>query len=550
VHLTIRHKLYGLGFLGLAFSVALGLTGLQGLLQVAGGVQNVSATSSAIRAHMEASQFLDLTRADLSKILKSAGDAQDTAAGELADHQKLVNDRLGKAISLTRGAEASAGLREENKAVSDYFSKTTQISSSRKDAASAMGLLGGALQAYQDLRNMMDGVNDKLQAESAHSEADAGHVVSRSKLTIVVLCLISSLVMFVVAFLMARSINSRLGSIIERLKELAGGDLTQQMDDSQGDELGEMARWFNDSIGKLRNVIAQVGSSAKSVTSAVEQLMSVSHNMSENSEQTTLQANVASTATEQVSHNLQTVATGTEEMSVSIAAIAKNASDAARVAAEAVTVAQTTNGTICKLGDSSVEIGQVIKVITSIAEQTNLLALNATIEAARAGEAGKGFAVVANEVKELAKQTAKATEDISRKVEAIQGDSKKSVEAIATVTTIINQINDISSTIATAVEEQSATANEMTRNVAEGARGSGEITKNISVVAQAAQSTSLGAQELRKATQDLGRMSAELRELVDQFKYEASGGAVDTNKRNPQPRIDLGPARVAPESFA
>jgi methyl-accepting chemotaxis protein len=272
--------------------------------------------------------------------------------------------------------------------------------------------------------------------------------------------------------------------------------------------------------------------------------------MTENSEQTTLQANVASTATEQVSHNLQTVATGTEEMSVSIAAIAKNASDAARVAAEAVTVAQTTNGTICKLGDSSVEIGQVIKVITSIAEQTNLLALNATIEAARAGEAGKGFAVVANEVKELAKQTAKATEDISRKVEAIQGDSKKSVEAIATVTTIINQINDISSTIATAVEEQSATANEMTRNVAEGARGSGEITKNISVVAQAAQSTSLGAQELRKATQDLGRMSAELRELVDQFKYEASGGAVDTNKRNPQPRIDLGPARVAPESFA
>src|SRR6266478_4203765 len=143
-------------------------------------------------------------------------------------------------------------------------------------------------------------------------------------------------------------------------------------------------------------------------------------------------------------------------MSASIKEIAKNATEAAKVATSAVKVAETTTATISKLGESSNEIGQVIKVITSIAQQTNLLALNATIEAARAGEAGKGFAVVANEVKELAKETAKATEDISRKVAAIQGDSKKSVEAIATVTTIINQINDISSTIATAVEEQSA----------------------------------------------------------------------------------------------
>jgi methyl-accepting chemotaxis protein len=204
--------------------------------------------------------------------------------------------------------------------------------------------------------------------------------------------------------------------------------------------------------------------------------------MSANAEETSSQANVVSAAGEQVNRNLQTVATGSEEMSVSIKEIAKNATEAAKVATEAAKAAQATNATVSKLGESSVEIGQVIKVITSIAQQTNLLALNATIEAARAGEAGKGFAVVANEVKELAKETAKATEDISRKIESIQIDTKGAVEAIGTITKIITQVNDISNSIASAVEEQNATTNEMSRNVTEAARGASEIAKNIAAL--------------------------------------------------------------------
>jgi methyl-accepting chemotaxis protein len=206
-------------------------------------------------------------------------------------------------------------------------------------------------------------------------------------------------------------------------------------------------------------------------------------------------------------------------MSVSIKEIAKNATEAARVATGAVRVAETANATVGKLGESSAEIGLVIKVITSIAQQTNLLALNATIEAARAGEAGKGFAVVANEVKELAKQTAKATEDISQKIEAIQTDTKSAVDAIGMISGVIGQINDISNTIATAVEEQNATTNEMSRNVTEAARGAGEISKNIAGVAEAAQSTSHGAGDSQKAAAQLSNMSTELRELVAQFKY-------------------------------
>jgi len=173
-----------------------------------------------------------------------------------------------------------------------------------------------------------------------------------------------------------------------------------------------------------------------------------------------------------------------------------------------------------KLGESSTQIGQVIKVITSIAQQTNLLALNATIEAARAGEAGKGFAVVANEVKELAKETAKATEDISRKIDAIQADTKAAADAIATIGEVINQINGISNTIATAVEEQNPTTNEM-------ARGSGEITSSIAGVAQAAESASHGAGDTQKAAQQLVETSTQLRHLVEQFKVNAN-----TERRN------------------
>ncbi len=271
-------------------------------------------------------------------------------------------------------------------------------------------------------------------------------------------------------------------------------------------------------MDELKVLFATVGENAQSLSSASEELTATSQQMSANAEETSAQAKVVSTATVQVSQNLQTVATGAEEMGASIKEIAKNATEAAKVATSAVKVAETANTTVSKLGDSSTEIGQVIKVITSIAQQTKLLALNATIEAARAGEAGKGFAVVANEVKELAKETAKATEDISRKIEAIQTDTKAAVEAIASISEVINQVNGISNTIATAVEEQNATTNEMARNVSEAARGSGEITSNIAGVTEAAANTSRGASDTQKAAAELAKLATSLRELIGRYK--------------------------------
>ena len=238
-----------------------------------------------------------------------------------------------------------------------------------------------------------------------------------------------------------------------------------------------------------------------------------------NAQETSSQAGQVTTAAEHVNQNLHTVATGTGEMTSSIKDIARHASEAAQVATEAVKVTGEANLAVSKLGESSSEISQFIKVITSIAQQTNLLALNATIEAARAGEAGKGFAVVANEVKELAKQTAKATEDVSLRIRKIQGSTESAVKAIDTIGTVIHKVNQIAGTIAAAVEEQDATTNEMSRNVAEAARASEEISRNISGVADAAQSTSRGVDDSEQSVKELAQMSSQLRELVGQFKY-------------------------------
>jgi methyl-accepting chemotaxis protein len=328
----------------------------------------------------------------------------------------------------------------------------------------------------------------------------------------------------------------------------ADGELATRADASkhQGD-FRKIVQGVNNTLDTVIAPLKAAAETATALASSSEELSAVSHQMSANAEETAAQSNVVSAAAEQVTKNLQTVATATEEMTSSIKEIAKNANEAARVATSAVKTAETTNATVAKLGESSAEIGQVIKVITSIAQQTNLLALNATIEAARAGEAGKGFAVVANEVKELAKETAKATEDISRKIEAIQGDTKGAVEAIAQISGIINQINDISNTIASAVEEQTATTNEIARNVQEGAKGGAQVAENIAAVAQVAKSTTQGANDTQTAAGELARMAAELHKVVAQFKYDDSargGGGAEFRSTGKQTRDAHQAARV------
>lgn len=268
----------------------------------------------------------------------------------------------------------------------------------------------------------------------------------------------------------------------------------------------------------LKETMDSVTETSHALGSASEELTATSTQMAGTAAQTSEQAKLVTAASEEVSRNVQTVAAGTEEMSASIKEIAVNASEAAQIANQAVGVAKNTNEIVTKLGSSSNEIGKVVKVIKSIAEQTNLLALNATIEAARAGEAGKGFAVVANEVKELAKETARATEEIGQKISAIQHDTDGAITAIAQISKIIDSVNEISNSIASAVEEQTATTNEMSRSVAEAARGSNEIAENIARVAQGADETTTGALDSKTAAEGLAKMALTLQQLVEKVR--------------------------------
>ena len=337
--------------------------------------------------------------------------------------------------------------------------------------------------------------------------------------TFTTIILIATMGITLIALSVAVMISNPLSKAVEALEGVARGELVQRLDMESGDEIGQMATAVNQASGAMRDAVESIGGHADSLLNASQDLSGLSEKMRGSAQETSHQATIVSSASEEVTQSLETVATGSEEMSVSIREIARNASEAARVATEAVGMTQKTNETVGKLSESSSEIGQVVRVINTIAEQINLLALNATIEAARAGEAGKGFAVVAEEVKELASETARSTQDIAHKIEAIQIDTKSAIDAIERISEIIHQINDIQNSIASAVEEQSATSNEIGRYVSEAARSSQEIASSITGVAQAADGTANATELTLDAAGSLSRLATELQSLVSHFKY-------------------------------
>jgi len=315
-----------------------------------------------------------------------------------------------------------------------------------------------------------------------------------------------------------RRIIGAVRAVGSALDALADGDLTSDVVVRSDDELGQMAAALRTAQGRLSTALSAVRANADSLAASSLDVSAGSGQVSAAAEETSTQAGVVAAAAEQVSQNVNTVAAGTEQMSASIREIAQNATEAAHVATQAGAAAAETNASVIRLGESSQEIGNVVKTITSIAEQTNLLALNATIEAARAGEAGKGFAVVASEVKDLAQETARATEDIAQRVEAIQSDTHGVVAAIEEITQIVTRIADYQTTIAAAVEEQTATTNEMSRGVSEVATGAGEIASTITGVADAAQSSSSASVALAGSTDELARLAEDLRAQVGMFR--------------------------------
>ncbi|MET8153263.1 methyl-accepting chemotaxis protein [Actinoplanes sp. NPDC049668] len=378
------------------------------------------------------------------------------------------------------------------------------------------------LQFRQNADRMSDALSALIASERATADAaaDRGRGEYRTALAVTIVLTLGALLLgLALSLMIARPMVRQLREVATALEATADGDYTHSPEVRGNDELGQMSSAMRRASEALRAVMGTISASVHSVashaTTLTESSMSIRSLSREGSAQA---ASVAETADE-VSRNLQIVAAGSEEMGASIAEIAGSANEGAQVAAQAVEVADSAGRTIANLGSSSAEIGSVINTITSIAAQTNLLALNATIEAARAGESGKGFAVVAGEVKDLAQETAKATEDISHRVQAIQTDTERAIAAIAEIGEIISRVNGLQATIASAVEEQSATTSEMNRSVGYAAAGGARIAGNVEGLAGATEATARGVEDSQQAAAQLAELTKELDAMIGRFRF-------------------------------
>jgi methyl-accepting chemotaxis protein len=378
----------------------------------------------------------------------------------------------------------------------------------------------GAVQNANDATDKVVGATiEALDAGAARIHKEADDTSKLLSLATLVMLAVGAVAVIASTVVLARSMNRRVRAVVTALDQVAAGDLSHRLDDGGRDEIAEMARALNVALEKIVGVFTRITGTAEQLAGASDGLQTIAMDVGRSAEETSAQAEVVARTADDVSQNVQAVAAGGEEMGASITEIAQNANEAARVATGAVQSVETTTGTMNKLGDSSREIGDVVRLITSIAEQTNLLALNATIEAARAGDAGKGFAVVADEVKQLAQETARATEDISKRVETIQEDADQATKAISEIAGVITRINEFQTTIASAVEEQTATTQAINAGVSEAATGSGQIARSISGVADAAGSTRRSIGQAEESARQLSGMSAELTRLVAGFRF-------------------------------
>ncbi len=363
-------------------------------------------------------------------------------------------------------------------------------------------------------------------------------------IAVVFLGLLGILIFFMAGIVIVRPVNR----VIDSLRDISegDGDLTQRLEVTTNDELGKLAEVFNAFISKLQNMITDISSGVTTLSSSSTELSSISEQMSSSAGRTSEKSNTVSAATEEMTVNLSsisaameesstntnTVATASEQMNATINEIAKNAENARVISDQAVSKVNDSAEKMSKLGSAAKGIGEVVETITDISEQVNLLSLNATIEAARAGDAGKGFAVVANEIKDLANQTSKASMDIKEKIEDIQGSSTATLTGISEISDVINNVNEIVSTIATAVEEQSAATMEIAENINQASSGiqevnenvnqsstvADEIARDISDVSESATEMAERSDQVKLSSEDLSKLSEELRHMVNQFK--------------------------------
>ena len=476
-------------------------------------LEQVAAVSSSLK-DAETGQRGYLITGEQSYLAPYA-QAQDDLSTEQAALRGLTKDNAAQQQHLDTLAPLVQSKLAELKQTIDL-----RAGSGGFEAALAVVLTNKGKAVMDQIRAVLTGMSAAERGLLTVRSADATSSAARTRSVILFGSGLLLILMAAAGWVLSRRISRPVREVTSALQSLQDGDLTVTVPVRTTDELALMATSLNAASAGLRRTIGvRMAGAASTLSAAAEELSAVSAQLQSGAADAADRAVSATTATNEVSAGVLAIAAGAEEMAASINEIASNAGQAAEIARQGMSVAERTTGQVGELGTASAEIGDVVRLITSIAEQTNLLALNATIEAARAGELGKGFAVVAGEVKELSQQTAKATEEITARIGAIQNSSGAAGQAISEIAGVIGQIGDYTTTIASAVEEQTATTGEMSRTVSEAATSSGQVVQTVSGVAEVAAATADGARATQQAAIDLTRLAGDLTLVVNGFRH-------------------------------
>ncbi|GGQ59750.1 methyl-accepting chemotaxis protein [Couchioplanes azureus] len=522
--LSVNVKIFAAVLVGTAVSLVVGVVGLIALGQSSEAAQAIYRTNVAnVAALGDLQHGMGQARLDLANhALSQDEEHMNTYAAAFAEDLAAVDAAFAAYQGGHRASEAAriADLRSQWDAWATLAREKQIPAGERNDLAAWQETRDKeVIPLFAKINGYVDELTAAESADAARSAKDAESTYRSNRIASICVMVVGAIVALGAGLVLSRQILPPLRKVKEVCERLAAGDLTVTSGLTSRDEPGQMGAALDTAVTGLRETVMTIGGSVATLSAASEELSTVSTQLQSGAGDVAARASTASASTEEVNAGVQAIAAGAEQMRASIAEIAVNAARAAEISQQGLSVAERTNSEVAGLGTASAEIGDVVRLITSIAEQTNLLALNATIEAARAGELGKGFAVVAGEVKELAQQTARATEEITHRITNIQASSGSAAQAIGEITSVIAQIGDYTTTIASAVEEQTATTSEMSRSVAEAAHGSGEVAHTVAGVAEVAGATADGAKATHQAAGDLTRLASDLTRVVEGFRH-------------------------------